>query len=157
MLYRSLVLLHLLGVVAFFSNAVAAMFWRARADKRRDAGIVAHTFRTLVAGDLWITPISIATIVASGFGAALSAGLPIFGTGWIRWSIVAFAASGVLFIFLVLPLQRRLADWTTESAARGELDWNRYESEARRWSRWAHLSLLLAFVAVVLMVLRPSL
>ncbi len=35
MLYRSLLLLHLLGVVAFFSNAVAALFWKTSADRGR--------------------------------------------------------------------------------------------------------------------------
>ncbi len=157
MLYRGLVLVHLLAVVAFFSNAVGAFFWKARADRAHDAAIVAHTFRTLNAGDRWITPISIAILVASGIAAAGMAGIPLLRTGWVLWSIVAFAGSGAVFGVSVLPLQRRVAAWTTESASQASFDWQRYASEARRWSRWAHLSLGLALLAMVLMVLRPAL
>jgi len=58
----------------------------------------------------------------------------------------------------VLPLQRRLARWTTECAERGTpLDRERYRRAARHWSLWADLSLGLAFVALVLMVARPTL
>jgi uncharacterized membrane protein len=133
MLYRALLLVHLLGVAAFLSNAVAALFWKARADRGRDPAVVAHTFRTLVAGDRWITPIATAAIVITGIGAALVAGVPMLRTGWLLWSIVSFAGSGAVF------------------------GWERYESEARRWSRWAHVSLLLAFLAMALMTLKPVL
>lgn len=157
MLYRLLVLIHLAGVVAFFSNAVAALFWKARATRTREVAIVAHTFRTLAAADRWITPAAIAAIAGGGVGAAVVVGLPILRTGWIFWSIVAFLGSGIVFATRVLPLQRRLADWATISADPGTFDWDRYYAEARRWSHWTHLSLFMALVAMTLMVLKPGL
>lgn len=152
--YRLLVLLHLFGVIAFSSNAVAAFFWQGRATASGDARVVAHAFATLMKGDRWITPLSTVAILASGLGLSSAAGLSLLGTGWILWSMAAFAASGLVFVARVLPLQRRLAAWT---AAAENLDWPRYRRESRRWSHWAHASLGLALVAVAIMVLRPSL
>lgn len=154
---RGLLFIHLLAVVAFFSNLIAAYFWKARADRTREPAVVAHTFRTLNAGDLWITPVSTVAIVASGIGAALVTGLPMLGTGWVLWSIVSFSASGLVFGVWVIPRQLRLARWATASVAAGSFDWQRYERDARGWARWAHLSLWLALVAMLLMVLKPAL
>lgn len=158
MSYRVWILFHLLGVTLFFSNFVAALFWKQRADRRRDPRVVAHTFHTLVASDLWITPFAVIVIVASGVGAAIQAGLPLLGTGWILWSIAAFILSGLFAVLGAFPLQRSIAGWA--DAARGnsdDFDWPRYERESRRWAHWAHASLLAAGIAMVLMVLRPDL
>jgi uncharacterized membrane protein len=156
MTYRVLIVLHVLGAVAFFSNAVAAYFWQARASASEDPRVIAHTFRTLMVSDLWITPIAVVALVATGLGAAAESGLSLLGTGWILWSIVAFSASGAAFA-AVLPLQRRLARWTAAGVVSGDFDWTRYRRESRRWAALAHLSLGLAAVALILMVLRPPL
>lgn len=157
MLSRALILIHLLGVVLFFSNAVAAIFWKGRAERSQDGAIVAHTFRTLNAGDRWITPIAVVLILGSGVVLALVARLPLLGTGWVMWSSVAFLGSGASFVAGVLPLQLRLAAWATERSGRGDFDWESYRREARGWSRWAHISLSLAFLALAIMVTKPDL
>jgi uncharacterized membrane protein len=83
--------------------------------------------------------------------------LNLLSTGWIFWSLIVFLASGLTFGARVLPLQRDLARWTSQPTAETGFDWRRYRREVRRWSLWAHLSILLALAAVVLMVLRPEL
>jgi uncharacterized membrane protein len=157
MRYQLVVLLHLAGVTVFFGNFLLAFFWKAQAERSADPAIVAHTFRGLMVGDRWLTASSVLAIVASGVGAALLAGLPILSTGWIFWSLAAFALSGVVFLVRVLPLQRALAGWTSAAAARPGFDWPRYRREAGRWSRWAHASLACALVAFVLMAAKPAL
>lgn len=161
MSYRILLLLvHLLGTVTFFSNVVAALFWQQRAARSREPAVVAYVFRTLNAGDLWITPISVVLLLASGVGLALLGGLPLLATGWILWSMAAFLASGLVFAFGVLPLQRRIASWTTSAATlaeTAEFDWERYRREARRWSTPAHWSLGFALFALIVMVVKPGL
>jgi uncharacterized membrane protein len=155
-MYRLLVFVHLLGVVLFFSNAVAAVFWKGRAERSGDPRLVAHAFASLMVADRWLTPLSVGLLLGGGIGAAAAAGLPLLGTGWILWSSVAFLVSGLAFAVGALPRQRRLAAWTAGAGGDG-FDWPRYRREARRWGHWAHLSLLAAAVAFVLMVLRPEL
>jgi uncharacterized membrane protein len=157
MIHRLLLVLHLLGTVAFFSNLIAALFWQARASRDRHPAVVAFAFRTLNAGDSWITPIAVATLLASGVGLALVSGRSILGTGWLLWSTAAFLGSGLVFVARVLPAQRRLARWTANEAAAGRLDRERYAWEARRWAHPAHSSLGLATIALLLMITKPDL
>jgi len=154
--YQFWIFLHLVGVTAFFSNAISALFWKKRADRLREPRVVAHTFRSLAAADIWISLPAVLAIVVGGVGSAMAAELGILRTGWILWSIAAFIGSGIVNAAAAWPLQKRIATWTTESAT-ADFDWNRYSVEAKRWSRWAHLSLACAAVAMVLMVVRPQL
>lgn len=157
MTYRLLLVAHLLGTVAFFGNLVAALFWQARAARTREPAVVAWAFRTIHAGDLWITPIAVGALLASGVGLALVTGRSILGTGWLLWSTAAFFLSGLVFVVRVLPIQRRIARWTEGEAAAGRLDWERYALDSRRWATRAHASLGLALLALVLMAAKPDL
>ena len=156
-MYRLLMLLHLVAVIALLSNVVAAFFWQARATRSREPAVVAYAFRTLNAGDVWITPLASVLVLGSGVGLALVTGLSILRTGWILWSTLAFLGSGLIFAFRALPHQRRIAAWTTQAAAVGDFPWERYRKEARYWATAAHWSLGLLLLALVLMVVRPSL
>ncbi len=153
---RLLLLLHVGGAVLFFSNAVAAFFWKHRASRSGRPQVVAHTFAGLMTADRWVTPIAVVTIVGSGIALAVRTGLGLLSTGWILWSLGSFLISGALFLLRVLPLQSRLASWTAADPE-PTFDWRRYRREARRWSFWAHLSIGAAFLALALMVLRPDL
>ena len=154
--YRAWVFFHLAGAIIFFANLVAALFWRARAERTGDPVILAFTYRALNAGDLWLTTPSVALILAGGLGAAVRIGLPIVGTGWILWSAVVFGVSGLIFALRVLPLQRRLAQRAETAVRAGGFDRDEHRRQSRRWALWSHLSLLAAVAAVVLMVLRPE-
>lgn len=157
MSYESWLLVHITGVIVFFSNAVAAVFWRGRAEKTRDPRFLAHAYRALVTADSWLTAPSVVATLAGGIGAARSVGLPVLRTGWILWSLVAFGVSGLVFALRVLPLQLRLAAEAEEAVRTGAFDSERHDRQAAAWAFWAHLSLLAAAVAVVLMVLKPIL
>lgn len=156
MSHRLLLAAHLLGTVALFSNFVATLFWQRRAARERQPAVVAFAFRTLNAGDLWITPLSVFLILSSGVGLALRGGFPLLGTGWLLWSTIAFFASGLLFAFGALPRQRQIARWTSAAPAE-PFDWERYARDARRWAMPAHASLGLALLALFLMLAKPSL
>ncbi len=157
MRYETWLLLHLLGVIVFFANFVGAFFWRARAERTDDPRLLAYAYRTLNAGDAWLTPTSIAAIVASGFGASLEMGLPILRTGWVLWSIVSFSISGLVFLMGVLPRQLALAAQAEEGVRTGRFDLAAHRRQARAWALWAHASFLAAFASVPLMVLKPAL
>ena len=154
--YEAWIFLHLSGVIVFFANFVAAFFWRARAERTDDPHLLAYAYRTLNAGDAWLTTPAVLAILVGGFGAALRVGLPIIGTAWVFWSIVSFSVSGLVFALRVLPLQRALAAHAEEGARTGRFDLQAHRREARAWSSWAHVSFLAAAAAVPLMVFKPA-
>lgn len=155
--YQAWMFLHQLGVIVFFANLVAALFWRSRAEQTNDPRILAFAYRTLNLGDARLTPASVGLIVASGVGAALQVRLPILSTGWILWSIVLFSVSGLLFGLRVLPCQKALAVHA-EAGVRdgGGFDLATHRRLAREWAFWAHLSLLAAAAVLPMMVFRPG-
>ena len=157
MIYDILVFVHLVGVVLFFAGFSSSLFLRFRADRARDPKIIAYSFSLINFNDKWFTPLAILLIVAGGFGAAIVAGLPVFGTGWILWSLVLFGVSGLIFLLRALPLQHRIERLAAAKSEFGELDWTNYRAVSSVWARWATTAFLAVVVAFVLMVFKPAL
>lgn len=95
-------------------------------------------------------------ILMSGFAAAGLGQLPVLGTGWIFWSLLLFALSGIVFGVRVAPLQKRIRA-LAEGANGDGMDWKAFDSQLRRWEAWGALALVTPLAAAVLMVLKPNL
>lgn len=157
MIYRLYIFLHLVGVVVFFGGFAASLFMKARAERTRNPEILSYTFSLINFNDKWFTPPSILFILVGGFGAALMAGLPVVGTGWIFWSLVLFGVSGLIFVFKALPLQHRIERMTGGGASSAAFDWTSYQKLSRSWTKWAAAAFLIVTSAFVLMVFKPAL
>lgn len=146
-------LIHVIGVVVFLGNFVAAWLAYAMARRAPNAAALAALMSLVNAGDRWLTPISLVTIAASGIHAASRNGLSITGTGWIAWSLVALGVSGLIFVGRLRGLQLSL-----EAAAReASLDRRPFDLMLVTWARWACAGTLAALVTLALMVLQPAL
>lgn len=155
-MYLTLKLLHVAAVIIFLGNITTGLFWKAHADRTRDPRIIAHACDGIIRSDRLFTLPGVMLILVAGFAAAGVGGFPILGTGWILWSLVLFAVSGLAFMFRVAPLQRRLRALAREGSAEGEFDWERYHALSRQWELWGAVALLTPVAALVLMVLKPS-
>lgn len=131
-MYLLIKLLHIGAVIAFVGNIATGLFWHAHAARTRDPRLLAHTMDGIIRSDRLFTGPGVIAIIATGVAAALAGGFPILGTGWILWTILLFAASGLIFMFRVAPMQRQLralaqagarAQRRLASAAR--VDWRR--------------------------------
>lgn len=145
-------LVHILCVLAFLGNITTGLFWAARAYNTHDASRIVTTFRDIELSDRWFTLPGVIGIVISGVAMALNRGFPILGTGWIVWPIVLFTLSGLVFAFAVAPLQRRLA-----RQGGGSPSLEACETLYKRWLLWGVVSVLTPFLALGIMVLKPSL
>lgn len=149
-MYLVLKLVHLTGVVLFLGNITVGVFWKAWADRTRDPALMAQTVDGIIRADRIFTIPGAVILVAGGVAAALVAGYPILGTGWILWALIAFALSGVAFHPLA-RVQRRL------SAAAHAGDLALYDALSKSWNAWGGVALLPPVVAFVLMILKPAL
>lgn len=107
-MYLLIKLLHIGAVIAFVGNIATGLFWHAHAARTRDPRLLAHTMDGIIRSDRLFTGPDVVAIIATGVAAALAGGFPILGTGWILWTILLFAASGLIFMFRVAPMQRQL-------------------------------------------------
>lgn len=153
-MYQLFKAIHVFAVIVFMGNIITGLFWKFHADGTRDRAFIAHTMRGLIRADRWFTIPGVIVITAAGVFAAMRAGLPLIGTGWILWSIVAFALSGIAFAWKIAPLQKRLLRMTEDDAG---FDWTRYRAMSLEWELWGLFATLTPLAAVVLMTWKPAL
>ena len=155
-MYLVLKLLHVFAVVMFLGNIIVGIFWKVLADLSRDPAIIAHTLRTIIRLDRWITMPSVIVIAVAGVGAALAGHLPMLHTLWLFGGIVLFVVAGVTFGVWVGPLQARLRTLAEAGAAGGTMDWEGYRRLSARWTFWGMVATLAPLTAMALMVLKPE-
>jgi uncharacterized membrane protein len=154
--YLWLKLLHLAAVIAFLGNITTGLFWHAHAARTRDPRLLAHAVDGIIRSDRLFTIPGVVLIIVGGVATAIVGGYSIFGTGWILWSLILFAVSGLVFVIRVAPLQVRLRALAQAGLEQGSFDWAGYQRVARTWERWGAIALLTPVAALVLMVLKPS-
>jgi uncharacterized membrane protein len=150
-MYLIVKLLHITSVVIFLGNIITGLFWHAHALRTRDARLIAHVMGGIIRSDRWFTIPGVVVIIGTGVWLAILGGYPLLGTGWILWSLILFAVSGVAFMAQVAPLQKQLLGLaqTTPFQLEG------YVSLTKRWEVWGAIALLTPLAAMVLMVLKP--
>ena len=153
-MYLLLKVVHVFAVIVFMGNIITGLFWKYHADGTRNAAIIAHTLRGLIRADRWFTLPGVLVIAIAGVLAAMTGRLPMIGTGWILWSIVAFALSGVAFMWKVAPLQKSLLKMAENEDT---LDWKAYRSQSLQWELCGLFATITPAIAVVLMTLKPRL
>ena len=149
-MYLILKLIHVAGVVLFLGNITVGVFWKRASDRSGNASIMAFTIDAIIAADRLFTIPGIVLLLIGGLGAAFVGGIPILGTGWLLWGIIAFILSGVAFG----PLSRTQRKLSVAAHA-GDL--TEYERLSKSWDLWGFIALALPIVAFVLMILKPAL
>jgi uncharacterized membrane protein len=155
-MYLLLKLVHVASVVMFLGNIVTGLFWHAHAARTGNARLLFHTMDGIIRSDRWFTTPGVVLITVSGVLAAMRGRLPILGTPWILWSVILFSISGLLFVTLVAPLQRRLREVARAGMDSGEFEVASYRRLALRWEITGVAALLTPLAAFALMVLKPA-
>lgn len=144
-------LMHLLGAILFMGNIVVTVVWMSLARRSGDGGALRLAARGVALTDVIFTlPGALLLLLNGGI-----LGTPYFKVGepWLIVSLVLFVLSGVLWLSVLVPIQKRLL-----RVAVGSGD-NVAESEQliRDWFRWGGLVTLMPLVSLVLMVYKPTL
>ena len=153
-MYLALKLLHVVAVIVFLGNIATGLFWHAYAARTRDPKLLAHTMDGIIRSDRLFTLPGVVLIIATGVGLAAYGHFPLLRTGWILWTLVLFAISGIVFGARVAPLQRELKG-LAERGMQGAFDYARYRALALRWEVWGAVALLTPVAGLALMVLKP--
>ncbi|WP_257385114.1 DUF2269 domain-containing protein [Tahibacter caeni] len=88
-------------------------------------------------------------LAVAGIGAALYGGLPLLRTPWIAAGLALFALSGFSYRWVGQLQQRILGEARRPDATLAQLD-----PLLQRWSRIASFSVGLAWIALIVMVLK---
>ena len=110
----------------------------------------------IIRSDAIFTIPAVLLIIITGVWLASEAGLPLLGTRWISWSLIAFGISGVLFGAFIAPLQRKMMNEALAPTPEGEWPSAAYRRMSRIWETVGIIAILLPLGALVLMVFKPT-
>lgn len=148
--------LHVLAVIVFLGNITVGVFWKRWADRTQDVRIIANAIDGIIVADRLFTIPGIIFLLIGGVGAAVVAGYPMLGTGWILWSIILFAIAGLAFGPLS-RVQRLLSATAHQAIEAGSMSWPLYHQFSKAWALWGSIALAAPILAAVLMIAKPAL
>ena len=153
--YAFFKLIPILAVVVFLGNVFTGLFWMYQANKTRRLAIIHHTMKSIILSDRYFTVPGVIVIVAGGFAAAIQSSMPLLRTGWIFWSIVLFSTSGIVFAWMLAPLQKKIKLLTAvKTEDEPGFDWAAYHKLYKAWDYWGLVAILTPLLALVMMVLK---
>jgi len=145
-------LLHVIAAIIFIGNITIAPFWKAAADRSKDRLRIADTMKNIIRADRVFTMPSVTVLIVFGFGAQMTFGYPI-ETPWILWGLIMVVVSGVVFMTKVVPLQKKMYSLASDET---KFNWEEYRKLSKEWNIWGSIATIAPYIAVVLMVLKPS-
>ncbi|EJL93479.1 putative integral membrane protein [Herbaspirillum sp. CF444] len=145
--------LHLLGVVLFLGNIIVTAFWKIMADRTRDLAVIRFAVRTTNWADVVFTFGGILVLGAAGHAmVALEDGLT--PSGWLRWAYGLFAVTGLLWVGILIPVQRAQARLLHPLPREAEIP-ARYWRLAAIWAVAGSVATLLPLAILYLMTVKP--
>ena len=146
--------LHVLGVVLFLGNIIVTAFWKIMADRTRDLAVIRFAVRATNWADVFFTFGGVVLLAVAGHALAAQTGM--VALPWLRWAYGLFAATGLLWLGVLIPLQwaqaRLLAPLSRDAAIPA-----RYWRLSLAWAVAGTLATLLPLGIVWLMTVKPSL
>jgi uncharacterized membrane protein len=143
--------LHVFGVVLFVGNIIVTALWKMRADRSTDLATVAFAQRTVAVADRWFTVPGVALIIIGGYAMTLRRPWPLHGLPWLEWGQALFYVSALIWIFILVPTQRRLIEVSEAGRQAGRMDPD-FARLSRRWAMWGGIATLLPVIVLYLMI-----
>ena len=146
--------LHYLGIILLAGNITVTAIWKVFADRNGDWRIIAFGQRMVTGTDFGLTIPGIILTMIGGYGTLWVQGYSLFEPAWLLWSQIMFVAAGIIWLFILVPIQikqARLAHaFTAETGVTDE-----YRKLSRRWITWGLISTVPLTVVLWLMVAKP--
>lgn len=141
--------MHILGAMVFMGNIVATAAWLSMAKRSGSGGAIQMATRAVMVTDVLFTlPGSLLLLLNGG----------ILGTvffkakaPWIFASIALFLLSAVVWLALLVPIQRRMLVLSQSEPTGTEM-----AGLMAKWFRFGGIATLLALIVLVLMVVKPA-
>ena len=154
MTYEIALFLHITGVVMLMGNITVTAIWKFFADRNGSPQVLGFAQKLVTYTDWSMTVWGAALTMIGGYAMAVMAGYDLVATRWLLWSQLCFVAAGVIWLGIIVPIQRRQARMARAFAGGGEVP-DAYRAESRRWLRWGLVSTVPLVSALWLMVAKP--
>jgi uncharacterized membrane protein len=154
MAYDIMKFLHILGVVLLVGNVTITAFWKVFADRTGDARIVAFAQYLVTLTDWIFTLGGIVLTIAGGYGMVIARGFHVFEDTWLVLGQLFFLVSGLIWLFVLVPIQIRQAKQARIAGKSGSLP-AAYWRDGRVWIVWGIIATIPLVGAIYVMVAKP--
>ncbi|RXZ81929.1 DUF2269 family protein [Paenibacillaceae bacterium] len=144
-------LLHLVGAILFVGNIVTAAFWKIRADVQKNPTVIHSVVKNVMLADYVFTLPGLLLIIVSGNVMAVQADMFTQGLNWLMLSLILFAVTGVVWLAILIPLQRAMIRHSAACVDSGKIS-EEYARASRIWSVFGIIATLLPVVILYLMI-----
>lgn len=96
--------IHLVCAALFLGNVIVSGVWALLAERTRNHAIIAFSNRMVLITDALFTLVGAVGVVWTGHGMAAQFGGEA-GHPWIQWSYALLTFSGVIWLFVLVPIQ----------------------------------------------------
>jgi uncharacterized membrane protein len=152
--YEAFKVIYLFGVIVFLGNIIVTGVWKVMADRTGDPRTIAYAQRLVTLTDWIFTAGGVALILVGAYGMAAVAGLDLRGTTWLFWGQTLFAASGLIWIAILIPTQIVQARQARAFANGGTIPGS-YWRHGRRWAIWGTIATVVPLANLYFMVFKP--
>jgi uncharacterized membrane protein len=142
-------LLHLLGATMFLGNILAGAMWMARLGASGERVANRYVSVSINVGDVVLTGPGALLLLYNGLVLATVYG-GTFAVAWLRWGFLLFAALGVLWLLVLVPLQQHLISLADSGGDEA------FDRVSRLYALPGALAGVIALLVFALMVLRPG-
>ena len=142
------------AVIIFLGNIITGHFWMHIAMKSKDMKIIRHSILGVIKSDRIFTIPGVILILAGGVLAAVYGRIPILRTGWVFWSIVMFALSGVIFSTKLSAYQRKIYELSLRDSSTTDQEWHTLNTVYVKWKTWGFIAISLPLAALAMMILK---
>jgi uncharacterized membrane protein len=146
--------IHLLGVILFLGNIIVTGVWKVLADRTGEPRVIAYAQRLVTLTDWIFTAGGVALILIGAYGMAAVGHLDLRGPTWLVWGQAMFAASGVIWIVILVPTQLLQARQARAFGSGGAIP-ESYWRHGRRWLIWGTIATVIPLANIYFMVFKP--
>jgi uncharacterized membrane protein len=145
--------LHVTGIAMLMGNITVTAIWKFFADRDGRPEVLGFAQKLVTYTDWSMTFWGVVLIMGSGYYMAIYARIPLL-EGWLLWSQALFVAAGLIWLFLLVPIQIKQAKLALafDSDDVGDA----YRGLSRRWIIWGLISTVPLIGATWLMIAKPG-
>lgn len=151
---KLLLFLHMLGVLFLVGNIVTAAFWKVKADLQGDLNVIHHAVKNVMLADYIFTLPGLVLLMVTGILMAVKAGYAMSGLNWLTLSLILFSVTGLIWLALLLPLQRSMIRHSAQALETGVLT-KAYRRASLNWAIFGTIATLLPVVIMYMMIAKP--
>lgn len=155
MSYELLKTIHILGVILLLGNITITAWWKTMANRTRHPEIIAFAQRQVTVTDFLFTLPGVVLIVASGDFIAYVLMADSWDIRWLTWGRLLFIASGLIWLFVLVPVQIKQARLARTFAASTKIPLAYWRLNTY-WYVFGIIAVLLPMTNLYWMVFKPT-